>query len=591
MKKTADPVFLKRPALWISVLLAAAVFSVYGQVHRYDFVNFDDTDYVTQNAHIQKGITSDSTAWAFSTFYASNWHPVTWLSHMLDYRLFGPNPGPHHLINLLFHLFNTLLLFLVLRQMTGALWQSGFVAALFALHPLHVESVAWISERKDLLCAFFFILALWGYNRYVRHPSGRRYLLVMLLFALALMSKPMAVTLPFVLLLLDFWPLNRIGLGRPSVKNAPTLSTALYYRIREKIPLFLLSAASSIVTFYAQAHGGAVKSLDFIPMSARMANALVAYAGYIVKMIYPFGLAFLYPFPETIPGWKVAGACLLLALIFALAIRNRNRRPYLIVGWLWFLGMLVPVIGIVQVGMQSMADRYSYLPLIGLFIMIAWGVPEIAAKWRRKKTWLAVSAALVLVILAAVAWRQTGYWKNSITLFAHALKVTRNNAAAHYNLGNALAMQGNADQAAGHYREALRIKPGFADAHTNLGNVLGMQGKTDAAIAQYQRALEIEPDYEGARYNLALALDRKGRIDEAVEAYQRVLKANPDHAEAHCKLGIALYKTGDREGAVSAFQNALRINPEHALARKYLKTLLQAKRDKQIVTVPSVLRF
>ncbi len=604
---------LKLSDFWVCLFLIITTLIVYRQLHRYDFVNFDDTKYVTQNVHVQEGITLDGIIWAFTTIHAGNWHPLTWISHMADCRLFGLNPGMHHLTSLFFHIINTLLLFIVFRKMTGRLWESAFVAALFALHPLHVESVAWVSERKDVLSTFFALLTILNYMRYVRQPNVYRYLAVTLFFIFGLMSKPMLVTLPFVLLLLDYWPLNRLQI-QPSADSSTRQTATVFYLIREKMPLFILVMLSCCVTFYAQKHGGAVKSLDFIPIDARIANTLVAYAAYIGKMIYPFNLAFLYPYPEMIPGWKVAGSGLLLGIISFSAIKTRKQRPYFITGWLWYLGTLVPVIGLVQVGLQSMADRYTYIPLIGLFVIIAWGVPALAAKWRYGKIWTGASAVIVLSVLMALTVKQAGYWKDSITLFEHAVKITSNNYIAHYNLANVLAKKGRVDGAIPHYLQALKIQPEFADAHNNLANALNMKGKVDDAIYHFSEALRIKPDYEGAHYNLGVALDgqgrtddaifhylqaiktnpdyvnahyklgvdlnQQGRIDEAIVHFSQVIKIKPDYAEAHNNLGAALFRKGDITGAIESFQAALRIKPDYAMAKNNLKKVLMIQRKK-----------
>ena len=422
---------LKHRDILVCLFLVMATLAVYWQVQNFDFVNFHDDDYVYENRHVKEGLTLESVTWAFTTIHAGNWHPLTWLSHMLDSHVYGMNSGRHHLTNLLFHIANTLLMFMVFRKMTDSLWQSGFVAGLFALHPLHVESVAWVSERKDVLSTFFWMLTKWSYIWYVEHPVVRRYILVVLFFALGLMSKPMLVTLPFVLLLLDFYPLNRFQFQQSDGSaNAQQKSIALRL-ILEKTPLFVLVAMSSAITFYAQKHGGAVASLKVIPLKARVANALVSYANYIGKMVYPSKLTVLYPHPGMLPWWKIAGACFLLVSISFLAIRVVKQSPYFAMGWLWYLGTLVPVIGLVQVGSQSMADRYTYVPLIGIFIIIAWGIPELVAQWRYRKIWLATLATVILTILMAMTWKQVGYWKNSITLFEHTLKVTTNNALPH----------------------------------------------------------------------------------------------------------------------------------------------------------------
>jgi len=430
---------------------------------------------------------------------------------MLDCQLYGLNPGRHHQTNLFFHIASTLLLFLCLRRLTGVLWRSGFVAALFALHPLHVESVAWIAERKDVLSTFFWMLTMWGYIRYVERPGIAKYLSVLLFFILGLLSKPILVTLPFVLLLLDYWPLGRFQAEQSVDKSKQLPGSLPLHLFWEKIPFFVLAAASSIVTFLVQQRGGAVGSLDVFPLNVRIANALVSYVRYLGKIIWPNNLSVFYPHPGMLSGWQVAGACLLLAAISLLAVRSLKRSPYVAVGWLWYVGSLVPVIGLVQVGGQSMADRYSYVPLIGIFIIIAWGVPELVQRWHYKNIGLSTMSAALLLILMITTWLQVRYWANTITLFEHALKINVNNYVAHNNLGLALAKQGNTVEAISHYTEALRINPDYVKAHNRLGIVLARGGKIESAIVHFQEALRIKPDHAEARYNLkkVLSVQRK----------------------------------------------------------------------------------
>ncbi|MBC8393806.1 MAG: tetratricopeptide repeat protein, partial [Deltaproteobacteria bacterium] len=518
---------IKHLEILVCLFLVIAILTVYWQVQNYDFVNYDDDHYVYENRHVQEGLTLKSVTWAFTTIHVSNWHPLTWLSHMLDYQLYGMNPGRHHLTNLFLHIANTLLLFFVFRKMTGGLWQSAFIAALFALHPLHVESVAWVSERKDVLSTFFWMLTMWSYLWYVGHLLVYRYILVVLFFALGLMSKPMLVTLPFVLLLLDFYPLNRFKF-QPSDGSANSQQRSNTLRlILEKIPLFVLVAMSSAITFYAQKHGGAVKSLDFFPLKARVANALVSYVKYIGKMVYPSKLAVLYPHPGMLPWWKIAGACLLLVSISFLAIRVVKQSPYFVVGWLWYLGTLVPVIGLVQVGIQSMADRYTYVPLIGIFIIIVWGIPELVAQWRYRKIWLATLATIILATLMAVTWKQVGYWGNSVALFEHTLKITSNNDVAHYNLGIALNKQGRTEEAIENFIKTLQLNPRYINAYNNLGVALVQTGKTDEALIYLQKALQIDPDTTDTHINLGIALFSKGRTEDAITHFRQAHRIKP----------------------------------------------------------------
>jgi len=569
-KNHQDASFRLRREGLVCLLLVMATLAVYWQVQHFDFVNFDDIDYVYENYHIQNGLTQESISWAFTTTHAANWHPLTWLSHMLDCKLFGLNPGRHHLTNLLFHIANTLLLFVVFRKMTGGLWQSAFVAALFALHPCHVGSVAWISERKDLLSTFFWMLTMWGYIRYVEHPKVTRYLLMVLFFSLGLMSKPMLVTLPFVLLLLDYWPLCRFRFG-PSDSVDKSQPRAMVLRLFwEKVPLLALVAMSSVATFYAQKHGKLVVSLDVIPFKARVTNALVSYVKYIGKMIYPAKLAAIYPHPGMLPWWQITGAFLLLLVISFAAIRFIKQKPYVAVGWLWFLGTLVPVIGLVQVGNQAMADRYTYVPFIGLFIVIAWGVFELTSRWQHSKKILAGFATVILVALMAVTWKQTGYWQNSITLFEHNLKVTAEHSVLHNSLGFALENMGRTEEAIEHYSQALRINPNFEHAHNNLGNALDKLGRTEEAIDYYLQALRINPNFEHTHNNLGNALVKMGRAEEAIEHYLQALQIKPDFVDAHNNLGNTLLRQGKTVEAVRHFNEALRLNPNFAKAHNNL---------------------
>jgi tetratricopeptide (TPR) repeat protein len=570
--------FSKYRVVFICFCLAISTLSVYWKVHNYDFVNFDDDKYVSENRHVQVGMTLESITWAFTTNHSSNWHPLTWLSHMLDYQFYGLNPGRHHLTNVLFHIANTLLLFFVFRKMTGHLWQSAFVASLFALHPLHVESVAWISERKDVLSTFFWMLTMWSYIWYVQHPRIDKYLLVLLFFMLGLMAKPMLVTLPFVLLLLDYYPLCRFHKSADSIHSRKR--SIVFRLVLEKIPLFILVVMSSAMTFYAQKQGGVVASLDAIPIQARISNALISYVYYILKMIYPSKLAVLYPHPVIFPWWQVTGACLLLLSISFLAIRFIKQRPYFVVGWLWYIGTLVPVIGLVQVGNQSMADRYTYIPLIGIFFIISWGTSEFIKRWYDAKIILPTIAA-ILFIFMAVTFLQVGYWKNSITLFEHTLGVTNNSHIPHNNLGNALQAQGCIDDAVKHYVEAVRIKPYFAEAHNNLGTALQAQGRMDDAVKHYIEALRIKPDYEHAHYNLGNTLQAQGRMDDAIKHYVEAVRINPDFAEAHSNLGIALFHKKDIDGAIEHFRKALQIKPDYIQAKNNLKKVMMIQKQRQ----------
>ena len=568
-----------RPDLLISLFLVIAILSVYWQVRNHDFINFDDDLYVTINPHVQTGLTLDSIIWAFTSTHASNWHPLTWLSHMLDCQIYGMNPGQHHLTNVLFHILNTLLLFFVFKRMTKDLWQSGFVAALFALHPLHIESVAWVAERKDVLSTFFWMLTLRSYVRYVERSGLNRYLPVLFFFILGLMAKPMLVTLPFVLLLLDYWPLKRFRLG--SSENGQDCRPRSFYLglVWEKLPFFLLAAGSSVITFMVQKSTGAVSTLAVIPFHVRIFNAIVSYASYIRKMIWPHNLAVLYPYPKSISYWQVVGAGLLLAAITVVVFRTVKTKPYFAVGWFWFLGTLVPVIGLVQVGLQTMADRYTYVPLIGLFIMVAWGVPDILGKWRYKKKIFAVLSVFVLSAFMICTWFQVGKWRNSMTLFQNAADVTENNYAAYEKLGEALAAQGKMDSAIQHYSEALRIRPDFESTYLSMGVALREQGNYDAAIRHFREALRINPNNAIAHNNLGVVLARKGNAKEAVSQFFEAIRINSDYAGAYYNLGKIFANQGKIEDATLYYRKTLHIDPNMTQALYNLSWILATHID------------
>jgi len=572
-----------RHDLLVCLVLILVTTAVFWQVRNHDFINFDDPGYITANQHVLDGLTSENVRWAFSAIKESNWHPLTWLSHMLDCQLYGVKSGPHHLTNVLFHIINTVMLFLVLKRMTGATWRSAFVAALFAFHPLHVESVAWLAERKDVLSTFFWMLTMWAYVRYVEKPQPPRYLLSLLFFAVGLMAKPMLVTLPFVLLLLDLWPLGRIQIVQSNVakkqksRKSPKISNQSSIALRlvgEKIPFLVLAAASSIVTFIVQQKGGAIASSDLVPIKLRIANALIVYVRYIQKMIWPAGLAVFYPRPETWPIWQVAGSGLVLISISTLAVWMVRRYPYLTVGWLWYLGTLVPVIGIVQVGRQAMADRYTYVPLIGLFILITWGGVSIVSKWRHQKFVLVLSAAIVISVLLTGTWFQLQYWRNSITLYRHTLNVTIKNYLAHYNLGVALENQGQIGEAMDHYSEAVRIKPDYVEAHNNLGIALLHQRQIKDAIAHFSQVINLSPNNAEVHNNLGLALENQGQMEEAMTHYSEALRIKPDLAQAHFNIANLLVKQGQIDKATEHLFEAVRIKPDMTAAHYNLGVVL-----------------
>jgi Tfp pilus assembly protein PilF len=605
-----DKIHDNRLLLFICLFLAVVTFAVFWQVTNNGFITFDDPEYVTENHHVRNGLTVDGVVWAFTSVHTFNWHPLTSLSHMMDVQLFGLKPGGHHLINLIFHIANTLLLFLIFKRTTGVMWQSAFVAALFALHPLHVESVAWISERKDVLSTLFLFLTIFCYVRYVEDPKVGRYLPVILFFALGLMAKQMLVTLPFILLLLDYWPLGRLDIRKSAiagrldepgtkrradkkkkhqkviVKNEVQIQKAptsvykwplLISLVKEKLPLFGMAAAASVVVLIVQSRTGVVKSIEQYSLQARIENTLVSYVAYIGKMIWPANMAIFYPHPgDTLAVWQVAGAGLLIVCITVLLLFV-VKKPYLIVGWLWYLGTLVPVIGLVQVGLQSMADRYTYVPYIGLFIMIAWGVPDLLAKWPYRRNALVFLASAYLSILIIVTWLQVQYWRDDIALYEHAVKVTSNNYWAHYNLGLALAHTGNLDQANSHFLEAIRIKPSDAKTNLNLGVNAAMRGNHDLAMTYFYKALQAKPDYADAHKNLGIALMQKGKLDDAVSRLREASKILPSDPEIPYLLGRVSAKQGNPDEAMKYFTRALEIKPDYAEAHNNLGIVLARK--------------
>ncbi|MCK9391168.1 MAG: tetratricopeptide repeat protein [Syntrophales bacterium] len=604
---------------WICLCIALLTFAVYGQVQDHPFIDFDDYEYITENPHVRSGLGIDNIVWAFTSYHSNNWHPITWISHMVDVQLFGLNPAGHHLVNVCFHIFNTILLLLLLRRMTGDLWPSAFVAALFALHPLHVESVAWAAERKDVLSTFFWLLTTWMYVRYTETPDWKRYSLIVLFFSLGLMAKQMLVTLPFVLVLLDYWPLGRMagevrqrrdtGAGRPVTassksttpetggktkkkkglsnsgaaaaaggKQIKSLADSLRMNMGEsgegkrqapvsrlivgKIPLFALALIAAIIVFVVQQQSGVLYSLTPFPFQIRLENALVSYAGYMGMMLWPVNMAVFYPHPlDSLALWKVLGAAGLLIAVSAAVIWKGRRHPYLITGWFWYLGTLVPVIGLVQVGVQAMADRYTYIPLIGLFIMIAWGGRDVVLflsrqqfigtkcnqpggavlpPGRQEKTQKAGKAELfvpgriifglavaVLLILSFLTWKQVGYWRDNVTLYTHAARVVPDNYWASNNLGAALASR----------------------------------GQIDAAMTWFAESLKIMPHYPGANQNMAAALYKQGRYEEAEPLLARALKLQPRNPDLHVTLGAVLLKMDRKAEAAAHFQEAINLRP------------------------------
>ena len=600
-------------ALVLSLLLAAFTLAIYNQATHFSFLNFDDDRYVTQNPHVQAGLTVDTVKWALTSTSEANWHPLTWISHALDCQFFGLNPSGHHLISILLHALNAVLLFLLLWEGTGRMELSFFVAITFALHPVNVESVAWVAERKNVLSTMFFLLTLGAYGWYAHSPGWKRYLAVATLFVCGLASKPMLVTLPFVLLLLDYWPLRRIQTSQGESAEpgpSPIPQTTVRMLVIEKLPWLALSAASALITMRAQRAGGAVIAATF-PFSVRLKNGLYSYLMYAWKAIWPAKLAPLYPHPGySLPVWKAVMAMLFLMAVSAFVVRFHSRR-YLLVGWLWFLGMLVPVIGIVQAGNQAMADRYAYIPLIGLFVVIAWGTADLADRAKLHRTWKVVLAGFVVLALAVSAYRQAGYWRSSLDLWGHTLEVTKNNFVAEDQFGGALVEQGRADEAYPHFLRAARLAPADPVSHTNIGYYLYQHGQAADAIpyfkyavtltsdtrvlatayanlgaayyelgdygksqASFDRSLELNPNQYSTWLGMGLLAERENKLQEAMHNFALSLRLQPT-AQAYLELGRCLAATGHRDQAVTAYGFALKISPNNADAERALKALQQ----------------
>ncbi|RZB35316.1 MAG: hypothetical protein SRB1_01084 [Desulfobacteraceae bacterium Eth-SRB1] len=563
----------RRQEIIVCLFLVAANLVIYWQITSHEFISFDDGSYITQNPYVQSGLTFESIKWAFTTFHASNWHPLTWLSHMLDIELYGLNSMGHHWTSLQIHLINTLLLFFILQYMTGAIWKSAFVAALFALHPLHVESVAWVAERKDVLSTFFGMLTILAYIRYVIKRDLFRYFLVFISLSLGLMAKPMLVTMPFVMLLLDLWPLKRLNL--PLNQPAGSQNSNFIPLILEKIPFLVPVAISSILTLVAQ-HSSALKTLESFPLQTRVANGLISYINYIVKTLWPLHLSVFYPHPgNNLPAWQIIGATLLIAAAIFLSIHTFKKYPYIIVGLFWFFITLFPVIGIIQVGDQAMADRYTYIPLIGIFIIFAWGGSDIIKKWTDKKIIPAIIAAAVILLLTMQSFLQTTHWKNSITLFENSIKVTENNWLAHNNLGIALFSEGKFDKAIYHYKKALNIRPDTVCAIKNLGIAMFDKGNLKVAFQYFNKALVINPEDWDAHYKLGAILEKQGKFNEAIRHFTEVIRINASYAPAYNEIGIILAQKGKLQKSNDFFSKAIQLEPDYKEARNNLLILKQ----------------
>ena len=562
---------------FICIILATIVLAVFRNVPEFGFLGYDDNIYVTKNHHVLAGLTWESMRWAFTSLEAGFWHPLTWLSLMLDQELYGMHAGGYHGTNVLLHLGNTLLLFLALMRMTGAPWRSGLVAALFALHPLHVESVAWIAQRKDVLSTFFWMLTLLCYVRYVEGPGWQRYLPVMVVFILGLMSKAMLVTLPCVLLLLDYWPLGRLRYGGSMVNRRRLMinERSISYLLLEKMPLVILSVLSIGLTFYAERGIGAVAALQNLPLDTRIANAFTSYVIYIYMTLWPLDLAVFYPHPGSLPWWQTVSAFLILGGISACIFFNAKKHPYLAVGWLWYLVTLIPVIGIIQIGAHAYADRYTYVPLIGIFIMSAWIVPgKVNIFWKRM-TWAVAVGALALT--GYLSFIHAGYWQNDLTLFRHALTVTEGNYVAEGLYATALIERRHTQEGLVHYQKALAIKPNYEPAYYGLAVYFQRVGKYDEAILNYRHFLAIDPKHAGAHENLAVIYTQRGDYPKAVFHYREAINIDPTNAALYNKLGNALRKDKREEEAIIAYGEAIRLQPRHAGAHNNIAMILLRK--------------
>jgi protein O-mannosyl-transferase len=546
--------------LIVCIVLTLVTLAVYWQVNQFDFVSFDDNNYVTENSHIRSGITLDGIRWAFSTKYFDGWHPPIWLSFMLDYQLFGLNAGGYHLTNLILHIMNTLLIFLLFSRMTGAIWKSAFVAAFFAFHPLHVESVAWISERKDVMSMFFGILTLYLYVRYTEKPDIRRYILVLFLFACALVCKPMVVTLPLIMILLDYWPLSRCPIGNKSGKY-----NLFLWQLKEKMPFFILSAFFVMMTIYAHPS----RPVRHFPLVSRLAGATVSFVAYLEKTFIPNDMVVFYPFPAQIPIWQVGGALLLIVAVTIIIFKMTRRFPYLFVGWLWYVITIAPVIGVIQVSNHAMADRYTYLPSIGVAVMLGWGMPAFIKNKDMQKKILFPAGIAFLAILSILTWKQCSYWKNTITLFNHALKVTENNYIAHNNIGVTLLDKGKIAEAVFHFNRSIHIEPDYIDAYINLGNAYVKLGEHQKAFENFNKAISINPNHLNnfnAYNNRGIAYARQGKFNDAINDFNKSISLKPEYADSHYNRGVAYANKGLYQQAINDYDKSITLKPDYTHA-------------------------
>jgi Flp pilus assembly protein TadD len=537
-----------------------------------EFISFDDPDYVTDNPMVQRGLTVEGLAWAFTTGHSGNWHPLTWLSHMLDWQIYGPKAAGHHTTNLLFHLANSIILFIALQRMTRATWRSAVVAALFAVHPLHLESVAWVSERKDVLSTFFGLISLLSYIRHVQsgvaEATRRDYWFALVSFGCALLGKPMLVTLPFVFLLLDFWPLQRITLQQSDRRKAAGL-------VIEKAPFFAVSFISCAITFAVQRAGGAVRSVEEFSFWHRLGNTLISYATYLRKMVWPDDLAIFYPHSATLSAGPILVSFLIILGISVIAVLPLRSRPYMLIGWCWFLGTLVPVIGLVQVGEQALADRYSYIPLVGIFIAMTWWIGDLLA--RQNRLIKAIPAIVALAACALLTWRQSHVWQNNQTLFTHALAVTEKNYIAHNHLATDFIRKNQILEAREHLVRAVEYRPTFADALVNLGTIIAEEGNLAEAESLFSKAVTFAPQFEEAHYNLANLLKAEGQFTRAIQHYEEVLRSNPENGDAHSALGFIYANSGNMDLALTHFTKAAQLKPDDAAAQHNIGLAFIAK--------------
>ena len=556
-------VLVRYRSVFICVVLVGVTVGVYRRVVGYDFVNFDDPMYVSENKRVNEGFSWEGVKWAFTPGKVAYWHPVTWLSHMLDCEVFGLRPGFHHLSNLIIHMVNSLLLFFVFKRMTGAVWRSAFVAAAFALHPVNVDSVAWIAERKNVLSTSFWLLTMWGYAGYVQRGGALRYMMALFAFLPGLLAKPMLVTVPFVLLLLDYWPFERFGFGGggDGDEGGPSgRAKVLAGLVWEKVPYFVLSGASVFMSWLSFRRLGVTISTELVPMKLRVTQGLVSYVMYLYKTLVPRQLAVFYPYPESVPFWESIGAGLLLVAVTFLLVWVLRRRRYFAVGWLWYVGTLVPVIGLLQAGLwPAVADRWMYVPGIGVFVIAAWGFGDLV-EWlgsRRIVAWAA--AGVCLCALAVCAWVQLGYWRNGSMLFRRALEVTEGNYIAHLNLGNELLREEKRDEAIEHYKRALDLHNTYVEAHYNLGTALGLERRYAEAVMAYRRVVELKGNHSRVYFHLGLALAKTGQVDEAISYYEKALERSPDNVEVLNNFALALVSKGKAEEAIGHYKRALEI--------------------------------